>query len=682
MDSFLEHSAIELNEALNNPQEYYMTDDTKMPTSIYAAFDIDGDKYIMSLEATSDAGVYILEVGKTGSSGGKTYWWKFHKANHILPVLATALHFVQSATAWLGPKMKGIAVQFKQGASDQMDRAMRLATRIIKRSYVKSFTVVPVAQPAITDKDKYYHQKIRYLFIAKKNVPLTTLFGGKTFKKYDFDGKEAPAEAMAELAPKKMKKQVNTVKPSTKYSFGEFEIDTPEDTETLDKVKNLKPVASNDTQPAPTSGSDESDIYNTWGYGSNAMAGIIQMFSPFSSMVSALQKYGYDENKLDWGNLRYRINQLSAVEKEALKKMELFDVDSTNVRNRWSAVMKKIAEPSKSETIKNIVTSAQNNVKDFIQKYDGKISSSGTSSAPKSTTSSKKSDIDPTNIVATMPGSGIVVSFEGSGWKEEDGSSMKKKEHILYNLGYEQDVANLKTYSNVVSYSGAHYSTYNKPLRNIIGKLFNGEQLDKKEIKEITSSYSKYQKLFKAFNDIKPLPESLWVYRGTYIPPADKAKIEPGYEFVDPAFLSTSLKSDISFGKDKMRIFLPKGSKVVPILNHSKHSSENEILLPPSSVIKVVETEVVNDRLGIHGVFMGSAFKSITQMLKKQLTMAEDYDSINQLKGFIAMYEEDEKQEKYNPNDKFGGEYDAELADLIRDAIAKGKVKVEAPNEE
>ena len=143
-----------------------------------------------------------------------------------------------------------------------------------------------------------------------------------------------------------------------------------------------------------------------------------------------------------------------------------------------------------------------------------------------------------------------------------------------------------------------------------------------------------------------------------------------------------SLKSDISFGKDKMRIFLPKGSKVVPILNHSKHSSENEILLPPSSVIKVVETEVVNDRLGIHGVFMGSAFKSITQMLKKQLTMAEDYDSINQLKGFIAMYEEDEKQEKYNPNDKFGGEYDAELADLIRDAIAKGKVKVEAPNEE
>jgi hypothetical protein len=224
------------------------------------------------------------------------------------------------------------------------------------------------------------------------------------------------------------------------------------------------------------------------------------------------------------------------------------------------------------------------------------------------------------------------------------------------------------------------YDKYNQPLRNTLKKLFAGQALSSVEIKEITTNYSKYQKLFKAFNDIKPLPESLWVYRGTSIPGTVKNSVVPGYEFVDPAFLSTSLKFSISFGYDRMRIFLPKGSKVVPILSHSKHPSEQEILLPPSSVIKVVEVQVAESgRYAIQGIFTGSAFKSITEMLKKQLTMAEDYGSIKSLKELIMEQENSKSNEKYNPEGKFGGQYDAELAELISDAIAKGKVKVDPP---
>lgn len=681
MESFSSYSNIELTESLNTPQEYYMTDDTKMPNSIYAAFDIDGDKYIMSLEQTSDTGVFVLEIGKTGSTGGKTYWWKFHKPNHILPVLATAMHFVQSSTAWLGPKMKGIAVQFKQGASDQMDRITRIAERIVKRSYVKSFTLVPVSQPAITSKDKYYHQKVRFLFIAKKGVPLTTLFSGKTFKKYSFDGKQAPAEAVAELAPKKIKKPTNTLKPSTKYSFGEYDVDTPEDTEILDKVKDVKPVETAQEKPVEVD-SYQKNIQSFGPLGSNGLSGLVQAMPAFQSMVKALQTYGFDESKLDWNNLRYRINQLSPVARDMLKDQGLLDVDSDDVKNRWIAVMKKIGSQNQSSFSTNIVNKTKEQAKEFLKKHANYSPSSSSTSSSATPPKSMKSDVDPYNIVATMPGSGIVVKFKGKEWEETDGNVMTKKKHILENLGYNEEVGKLKSYNNIVSYSGSMYKNYNNPLRTSIGKLFKGEKLTASEIKSITSNHTKYQKLFKAFNDIKPLPESLWVYRGTFLNAAQKEKIVPGYEFVDPAFLSTSLKPDISFGRDKKRIFLPKGSKVVPILNHSKHSSENEILLPPSSVIKVVEVETVDGRLGIHGVFMGSAFKSITQMLKKQLTMAEDYDSINQLKGFIAMFEEDKKEQQYDAENKFGGEYDDDLADLISDAIKKGKVKVEGPDQE
>jgi hypothetical protein len=692
MHTFLEHSAIELTEALNNPQEYYMTDDTKMPTSIYAAFDVNGNKYIMCLEETSDKGVFILEVGRTGDSGGKTYWWKFHKQSDILPVLATTMHFLQAATAWMGPKLKGIAVQFKQGASDQMQRATRIAERIIKRSYVKTFKLVPVAQPAVTEKDKYYHQKIRFLFIAKKNIPLNSLFGGSTFKKYSFDGKEVPAEAIAELEPKKVKKMSNTVKPSKKYSFGQFDVDTPLDDELLDKVGKVAPVDTDasslkaEIEDAYKKEQEYNNALEAATIGSaNAKAGMIQAMPAFKSMVNALKKYGFDENKLNWNDLSYVISNASKGEKELLAAAEMVDVNSETVKNRWKAAMEKIGSPSPSQAIQYITKEKEEEAKKYLSKYPmGKPADNPQPYAGDTKNKVMKSNIDPNQLVASMPGSGIDIKFNGFQFEEADGNWEIRKAHLRDNLGYHKEVGNLKSLSNIVSYSGSQYDKYNQPLRETIKKLFEGQSLTAAEIKEITTNYSKYQKLFKAFDDIKPLPESVWVYRGTHIPGNVKNAIVPGYEFVDPAFLSTSMKPNTNFGYDRMRIFLPKGSKVVPILGHSKHVFEQEILLPPSSVIKVVEVEVGSSgtRYAIQGVFTGSVFKSITEMLKKQLTMAEDYGSIRSLKELIMEQENNQSNKKYNPEGKFGGQYDAELAELISDAIAKGKVKVDPPKTE
>ena len=62
--------------------------------------------------------------------------------------------------------------------------------------------------------------------------------------------------------------------------------------------------------------------------------------------------------------------------------------------------------------------------------------------------------------------------------------------------------------------------------------------------------------------------------------------------------------------------------------------------------------------------------------------MAEDYDTINRLKEFMLMIEQENKEQKYKPEGKFGGEYDAELAELISDAVKKGKVKVDPPKQD
>ena len=221
-----------LIEALNNPKEYYMTDDTVLPGKMYGAFSVNGGTYIISLEASKDKGVYLLEVGKTGSKGGKTFWWKFHDGKDILPVLATTMDFLQNAYTML-PMMKGIAVQFGWGASEQINKATNLAQKMIKRSFIKTLKIVPVEQPPVTKDDKWTYQKKRFIFIAGKEMTpaaLSTLFSSGTFKKYKQSKGAVSADAIGKLTTKTAKKQTNTIAPSKKYSFGQYDLDVPSDT--------------------------------------------------------------------------------------------------------------------------------------------------------------------------------------------------------------------------------------------------------------------------------------------------------------------------------------------------------------------------------------------------------------------------------------------------------------------
>ena len=669
-----------LTEALNNPVAYYMTDDTKIPESVYAAFNVDGDNYIMSLVQTEDTGIYLFEVGKTSSNGGKTLWWRFHNKKHMLPVMATAMNFLQAATAWIQGKIKGIAIHFKMGAAANAARAQRIAEKIIKRSYVKSFNVVPVSQPPLEDKDKYYYQKMRYVFIAKKGVAASTLFGGKTFKKYDLEAGVAPIEAVSQLQPKKVKKATNTIKPSKKYSFGEFDVETPDNEELIDKVMNIKIVDSSDQKDIEKSApQDYNDMLSVASGGSkNSKSGMLKALPSMQSMVNALEKNGFDESKLNWGNLEYIINnQSSPAEKALLKNADLIPVSSS--QDNWREIMQKVATPSPSNTIKQIVKWGKQSAEEFMAKYpQGDIYDK--SSTPTSGTVIK-SNIDPAELQATLPGSGTEVTIDGTKFQVKGEDPLTKTNHLMNNLGYDKKITTASGWQQLYSYTGSSYNSYNTPLRTIVQQLLEQQNVDKGLVKQVVSSTGKYKKLASMFDKVDPLPESLWVYRGTFLPENLKQTIAPGYQFVDPAYLSTSVKPSVSFGKDRMRIFLPKGSKVLPVLGNSKHASEQEILLPPASVIKVIEVEKMSSKVFFQGIYVGSSWKSIFSALENKLNESTNYSTINSIKLIIENMRlmEQQENEKYNPEDKFGGAYNEELAELINQEIKKGNLEIERP---
>jgi hypothetical protein len=299
-----------------------------------------------------------------------------------------------------------------------------------------------------------------------------------------------------------------------------------------------------------------------------------------------------------------------------------------------------------------------------------------------------KLDIDMTEFKSTMPGTGTnEVKIEGTFFVESSEYDIGTiRQHLQNGLDYYGAIENLpnSVYSTVINYSGSGYSSFNNPLRKIVSKLFRKEPLTQSEIGELTSGTKKIAKLAKIFEKLKPLPESMYVYRSTLVPYEMREAIVPGYEYVDPAFTSASLRTDVTIGgKDRMRIFLPKGSKVIPILEHSQHGSEQEIILPPTSIIKVVEAEERtvdgSSRIFFQGVYTGFAYKSIVEKLKKGLTEAtENRRILLSLQRMIDMSEE-KKEDGYDPEGKFGGTYDWNLAALITKAIKDGDIEVDVP---
>ena len=298
----------------------------------------------------------------------------------------------------------------------------------------------------------------------------------------------------------------------------------------------------------------------------------------------------------------------------------------------------------------------------------------------------QKSTISPESLPVTTKGATNNHSATGNYWKDDDVDNMTDAPSIIDDLLYQSGLADLfakdsfeedKDYEAVVDYTSSSYRHINQSLRNVVSHIYDVNQSnylngdEDTSIKKILKKDGYTQRIQRYINKMKPLEKSLYVFRGGYLDPEDSKKLNIGDVFIDPAFLSTTIKPNHNFYKNmSIRIYLPVGSKVLPILKYSQHSNENEIILPACSKITIIEKRELNDYVHLTGIFMGSAFDSILDDIKNKgsLTKNESFailDSRTILENKLRKNNDKDKDEKYDPTEKFGGKYDPDLAKKI-----------------
>lgn len=638
-----------LVESLNTPQEYYITDDTKIPERIYASFSVEGNAYIIALLESNIPGIYTLELGRTKEGASKTYWWKYHSSSDILPVLATALQFTQASMAWTQGKMKGVLVKFRAAQTGKIERTARIAEKIAKKAYVNSFKVVPVKQP----EEGSVKNKERYVFVMKKSIDPKSVFKTKAYSGYDF----SQGLDVEGVEPKKAIKATTTTKASSKYSFGGFDVQMS-DEELFDKLENVKSTSKTKTSPSL----EIPNIKATW-----EIAEMLDAIPAFDSMVSKLLQYGFDESKLDWGNFEYVMKSITDKKQLKLLKSAGFETPLTDDMK------------SKLKTGMNYIGINKNYWKDVFKLnrkkeiQDWLASSDGVEAETTET-------LDLSSLISTIPGVTTTTPNPSTGlWKGDENYDVDAvREYIKNDLGFEKKLLDMKNVKKAYEYTGNSYQyTFNEPLREAIGNFFDTGQANKSKLEVIKNSYGSIHRLSTMFDEVEPFPEPLWVYRGTTLSDTliDKY-LNVGEDYIDPAFLSTSLMPTISFGSNvRMRIYIPKNSKILPVLgsNLSSNWTEEEVILPPCSVIRILNVEKVDaDYYGkvnyVTGALIGSAYPSILEQMKNTVT-----------EGYSFMNEDNKKDTKYDPEGKFGGTMPIQVSKKISDAIKAGKLSVKKP---
>lgn len=147
-------------------------------------------------------------------------------------------------------------------------------------------------------------------------------------------------------------------------------------------------------------------------------------------------------------------------------------------------------------------------------------------------------------------------------------------------IGYVNSL-NDKTKQAIAYYTDDGYDKINNYMRYGGGKY-------------VSQIHDSIKLIDKAFENSPPLAQDVVVYRGI------RSSYQIEGEFVEKAFTSTSVNLSIALefnNNSKCCIFkinVPKGKKVLPLVNCSENASELEVLLPKNSSFKI--TSVVHDK--------------------------------------------------------------------------------------
>jgi hypothetical protein len=215
-------------------------------------------------------------------------------------------------------------------------------------------------------------------------------------------------------------------------------------------------------------------------------------------------------------------------------------------------------------------------------------------------------------------------------------------------------------------YTGSYAYDMNQEMRGVLG-AFEG-----KEDEEVQPIMNHSRSLMKYFEVAAPkLEKGIWVYRNVGSHP-DPESLSIKDDYIDPGFMSTTINSQMSYGSGQMRlkIYLPAGTKCFPILEKSKNSGEQEIVLPALSILSITKIFKLKkyDRpyYILECIYTGTAMYSFMDEYEKRTQLAAKKQEINKAKypdfeffpsgiskGFLVAGDE------YVIN---GGDYDGEIA--------------------
>lgn len=663
--SYLNH----LNESVNTPIQFDLTDDTQLPYRIYAVFNQDNDMYGMSLEQSDYAGIYLLDFYRITSKQKRL--WSFKKPSHILPGLSTLIKFAEAVIPFVKTKMKGIIVKIP---GENAERYIRFGTRLVKKSYISTFRVLPVTKSP--DK-KIYNWEM--MFLGKVGISPASVFSDTKFKKYGFSTEVLSHGAVAEIKTLKKPKNILRTKPSSRYTIGAFSTDFELSADLLSNIQKIEEISIGEIKEKVVKKYDISDA--SLEYITNILdikdETIIQeKIIPFVKEVEnnhVMVKYAIFMKSIPSGlnspnveSLLKSIGEFNYFMRWSIQDIPksivgIFYVNGLNL-DEYSIIIDTSTDLDKMRSIHK--ANSVSDLKDITKKLEAY--EKATKSVPFSnfyktydlldkinnskTKFSKITNIDPRSLISTIPGSGgfnydtdnILSLFNDNG-NAEGFDLLELVNYIEETLGYSKQINNLSSdvLNAIKRYTGSNFGVINNSLRSVFNDFMESGKLEKSFIDE------RAFRITQAFEKLEPLKEPMWVYRSSKLPDSIRETIKVGGDFMDPAIMSTTVNSGLEFDSsgDRFRIFVPAGARIIPILNNSKHPGENEIILPPMSVLKIIRIDGFKDKNLYTCIYVGSAFK--------------DYVSKNtDLSENTKKPAEKKEMSKYDPREKFNGTTD------------------------
>jgi hypothetical protein len=757
LEKFIENK--ELNESLQTPLEFFMTDDTKMPREIYSAFELDGIQYGMSLVETKYNKVYSLEFYRIVNV--KKRFWSFYKTTHVRPILSTIIRFFEACHPFVHHRMHGIIIELptKKGS----ERYVTFLDRVLKKSYIKQYRSLPVLKK--TDKAN------NYMFLIRKGISPETLFKTAAFHKhFEFDPevKDDSIVSMTDVStelldvakePYKFIKPTASVKPSEKFAFKKLKVEIEADAETvaiLDAASDNYAKFGNPEKEKVLTPEEQKKLENAkykikivYDVAKNAMGDFIppntnsKKLNDFvmnqggyyiGALPESMLQSSYDSNKTKI--ITISLDYIFALMLPEVRKLfknktsyttffkDGYVKDSLSLKSNylWSLNYKfsdamgsasfgsKIAralaaakviysetdlgltvysEGFFSKMLKRQYLISEEMVQKFGDFFNIKITEMGYDIKKDSDFNVEvtKLDLDwaPTSILPEFEDGNIskinkkeFLPFTEKDEDDFDSPKVLKKIEALhqmpevgkwYKQAYEHDPYKGDDFSRrfklLKDYSGSEYRDYNIPLR----KMISSNSID---LAYLTTDI---KELMRFFDTAPRLENGIWVYRNCSIP--GQEKFEPGQDIIDPAFLSTTIRSTMRFGSNdcRLKIYLPKGTRILPVLSFSENFTENEIVLPPMSVLRILEVYK-----GLKGTYnkehrafvctmIGSAYKSIMENVDSNRTlikMNEDNEKVAPIKN----------KSKDSTDDKWSSFGSQKVSAQISELIKKGKLKI------